>query len=223
VGGLRLVLTADTHCQVSKATHPWPDGDVLVVAGDLTWMGTVKEIVGEIEYLKSLHYPKTLVVAGNHDFLFEDDPMIARLIVEERGLIYLEDQPTSIEGVSFFGSPWSPTFGRWAFMRDRGRALKDRWAYIPDGTDVLITHGPPAGIGDVTQEGVHAGDIDLLQEVAGRIKPKLHVFGHIHEGYGWYPVGETIYVNASLCDRQYRPWQAPFVFDIEAQHPKAAV
>lgn len=220
---LRLVLTADTHCQAAFNNHvPWPEGDVLIVAGDLTWVGSVKEIVSEIEYLKSLHYPHTIIVAGNHDFLFQDDPMIARLIVEERGLTYLEDSMTTIEGVSFFGSPWSPTFGRWAFMRHRGRPMKERWEAIPAGIDVLITHSPPTGIGDLTEEGDNAGCSDLLYEVSQRIKPRLHVFGHIHEGYGVYPAGEITYVNAALCDRQYRPWQAPIVFDIEAQESEAA-
>ena len=50
------------------------------------------------------------------------------------------------------------------------------------GIDVLVTHGPPIGHGDECEGGHRAGCVDLLAEVQNRIKPKYHVFGHVHEG-----------------------------------------
>ena len=80
------------------------------------------------------------------------------------------------------GTPWQPEFGGWAFNLKRGQACLNKWNLIPEDTDVLITHTPPLGFGDLTSTGVRAGCVDLLHCVQQRIKPKYHVYGHIHEG-----------------------------------------
>ncbi len=129
------------------------------------------------------------------------------------GCGYLRDGAVTIEGVAFYGSPWQPAFLGWAFNLDRGEALAAKWRAIPDDTDVLITHGPPAGIGDLCSNGDHAGCSDLLARVR-EVKPRYHLFGHIHEGYGVYPEGETTFVNASICTASYQPTQAPIVVDL---------
>ena len=103
---------------------------------------------------------------------------------EGKNRYYLEDQSLEIEGLNFYGSPWQPDFCNWAFNLPRGQPLADKWAMIPDNTDVLITHGPPHMILDQLENGERVGDEDLQQEVTRRVKPGLHVFGHIHSGYG---------------------------------------
>lgn len=75
-----------------------------------------------------------------------------------------------------------PEFGNWAFNLNRGTECLQKWNLIPDDTDILITHTPPLGYGDYTCSGVRAGCVDLLRTVQERVKPKYHVFGHIHEG-----------------------------------------
>ena len=80
------------------------------------------------------------------------------------------------------GSPWQPEFGGWAYNLERGQECLDKRNMIPEDTDVLITHSPPLGFGDLTISGVRAGCVDLLHSVQQRIKPKYHVYGHIHEG-----------------------------------------
>ena len=107
-------------------------------------------------------------------------------------------------GVQFYGSPWQPDFGGWGFNLSRGRALLDKWDLIPDDTDVLITHSPPVGYGDLCASGVRAGCVDLLNTVQRRVRPKYHIYGHIHEGYGVRSDGKTVFVNASTCDLAYR-------------------
>lgn len=87
------------------------------------------------------------------------------------------------------------------------------WSKIPDDTDVLITHGPPANILDATSHGARVGCPRLLSQVK-RIKPSLHVFGHIHEAYGSLTEGSTIFVNASTCDLRYKPTQPPIAIDL---------
>ena len=81
-----------------------------------------------------------------------------------------------------YGTPWQPEYCGWAFNLPRGDACAAKWSQIPDGTDILITHTPPLGYGDHCCTGVRAGCEDLLNEVQGRVRPKYHVYGHIHEG-----------------------------------------
>lgn len=104
-------------------------------------------------------------------------------------MTYLCDSSYSIENsdgsiVNFFGSPWQPSFCDWAFNADIGPELAEKWKAIPNDVDVLITHGPPRGILDRNSDGFVCGCPDLRNEVLDRVKPRLHVFGHIHESYG---------------------------------------
>jgi predicted phosphohydrolase len=206
---VRLVLVSDTH-GVAR-TVPIPPGDVLVHAGDLSFVGSEDQLRAEADWLRSLPHPFKVVVAGNHDFGFEVDPERARPLMH--GLVYLQDAETTIGGLRFYGSPWQPRFMDWAFNLDRGPAIRAKWDLVPAGVDVLVTHGPPAGHGDRTLGGTAVGCADLLDAVR-RIRPRLHVFGHIHEGYGTTAEGPTAFVNASLCDVRYRPVHPPVVVDL---------
>ena len=111
------------------------------------------------------------------------------------------------------GSPWTPIFFDWAFNLERGTAIAERWAQIPSDTDVLITHGPPAGILDQVNESLAVGCGDLAWELE-RLTLKLHIFGHIHESYGQQTLNDCRYINASTCTGQYKPLNPPIVVDI---------
>ncbi|KAJ8924610.1 hypothetical protein NQ315_000760 [Exocentrus adspersus] len=128
--------------------------------------------------------------------------------------IYLEDSGVELYGIKIYGSPWQPEFGHWAFNLPRGEACLSKWNLIPDNTEVLITHTPPLGHGDLACSGVRAGCVELLNTVQNRIVPKYHIFGHIHEGYGVTSDGKIIFINASTCDINYIPNNLPVVFDI---------
>lgn len=134
--------------------------------------------------------------------------------MELTNCVYLEDRSTTIYGLKFYGSPWQPEFCGWGFNLPRGRALLDKWDMIPDDTDVLITHTPPVGYGDLCASGTRAGCVDLLHTVQKRVRPKYHIYGHIHEGYGVRSDGKTVFVNASTCDLAFSPKNKPIVFDI---------
>ncbi|EFA00573.1 metallophosphoesterase domain-containing protein 1 [Tribolium castaneum] len=127
---------------------------------------------------------------------------------------YLEDSGIDIYGIKLYGTPWQPEFGGWAFNLERGEECLSKWNLIPNDTDVLITHTPPLGFGDLVCSGVRAGCVELLTTVQQRVKPKYHVFGHIHEGYGVFSDGKIIYINASTCDINYIPKNLPIVFDV---------
>ncbi|MCD4691221.1 hypothetical protein K8S17_07150 [bacterium] len=120
-----------------------------------------------------------------------------------------------VGGVTFYGSPWQPSFMDWAFNLERGPELRAKWDLIPDGVDVLITHGPPADHGDMTVRGPAVGCVDLLDAVR-RTRPRLHIFGHIHEGAGVTESDGITFANASSVTARYEPVNPAVVVDLDA-------
>lgn len=206
---MRVVCLSDTHDLHGKLTVP--DGDLLLHAGDATSKGTLAQIEAFDWWLAAQPHRHKVVIAGNHDFGFQRTPTQARKLI--RHATYLEDSEITIDGLRIWGSPWQPWFHDWAFNLQRGAEIAAKWALIPDGIDVLVTHGPPLGILDRTSRGDDVGCADLLAAVQ-RVKPRLHLFGHIHEGYGTLERDGTRFVNASNCTERYHPVQPPIVIDL---------
>lgn len=208
---MRLVLVSDTHNQHRKLKVP--DGDVLLHAGDMTEMGLKPQIEAVGAWLRELPHRHKVVIAGNHDFLFQTNPGKAKVALGP-GIHYLKDSGVEIDGIRFWGSPWQPWFYDWAFNLPIGPLLKAKWDRIPVNTDVLLTHGPPKGILDTTYSGNEVGCPDLRDRVLQGLKLKLHVFGHIHESYGQVRLegygADTLFVNAATdyCRRE------PVVIDL---------
>jgi Icc-related predicted phosphoesterase len=207
---MRVVLLSDTHNR--HAELQVPDGDLLLHAGDFTMRGTEREIGAFDEWLSSLPHRDKVVIAGNHDFLFEREPRSARSLI--RHAEYLQDSGITVSGLAIWGSPWQPWFMDWAFNLQRGEPLRAVWDGIPAGTSILLTHGPPHGILDATARGEHVGCEELLA-AALRVRPRFHAFGHIHEGYGREARDATTFVNAASCDERYRVVNAPVVLEID--------
>lgn len=193
---MRLVAVADTH--LFHDGWAVPEGDVFLHAGDLCRRGTAEELRAAAAWIRGLPHRHKVIVAGNHDFLFQEEPEAARAILGPE-LIYLEDQTATVAGLRIHGSPWQPQFGGWAFNLPRGAPLAARWALIPEGLDVLITHGPPLGYGDTVHDDEHVGCADLLRRIR-EVKPRLHLFGHIHQDGGlWHDQGTAV-VNVTTWD-----------------------
>lgn len=205
---MRIVALSDTHGKHDAIAVP--DGDLLVHAGDFTGRGREPEIRAFDAWLGRLPHRWKVVIAGNHDFAFERTREARGWITNA---IYLQDGLAEVGGLRVWGSPWQPRFFDWAFNLDRGAPLAEKWALVPTGVDVLLTHGPPMGILDVTAGGEAVG-CEALTAALARIRPRLHVFGHIHEAYGTLERDGTRFVNASSCDLSYRPVQAPVVIDL---------
>ncbi|MCP3920134.1 MAG: metallophosphoesterase [bacterium] len=206
---MRIVCLSDTHD--AHGDLKVPEGDVLVHAGDMSRMGHELEIQAFDDWLGTLAHAHKVVIAGNHDWLFERDPAAARALITNAR--YLQDSGATIEGVRFWGSPWQPRFFNWAFNLDRGAPLRERWAQIPEATDVLVTHGPPQGVLDRTTRGEPVG-CEELDAALARVRPRLHVFGHIHEAYGREERDGTVFVNACNCDLSYEAVNPPIVVDL---------
>lgn len=213
---MKLVCISDTHNQhVGLAL---PEGDVLIHAGDLTGKGTDAEVQEALEWFGQVGtFRHRVMIAGNHDFLFEREPGYARSLIPPN-VMYLENSGAVIEGVRFWGSPITPFFHDWAFNR-HASVIGRHWKAIPSDTDVLITHGPPFGVLDRVDGGEQVGCPQLLAEIVNRIRPQVHVFGHIHEGYGVATLRNlsTVFSNASACDRNYQPMNAPWILAAQAR------
>lgn len=210
---MKIVCLSDTHGQhnyFNKAKHvQLPEGDVLVHAGDTTSRGFDIETFAFINWMYDQDYAHKIVVAGNHDAFYESNPFEVADAMAFAGIHYLCDSGVVINGVHFYGSPWTPIFMDWHFMKSEVQ-LMDRWKRIPETTDVLVTHGPPLNIADKNYRGESYGSYALLEHVR-RVKPKVHIFGHIHEGrnsQGMMPtlVENTSFVNASFLDDCYDPY-----------------
>ena len=181
----------------------------------------LQEIVDFDQWLGTLPHPYKVVIAGNHDLLFETYPTLARARLQNA--TYLENSGAQILGLRFWGSPVQPTFHNWAFNSDRGAPIRRYWKKIPADTDVLVTHGPPFGILDKTDIlGPHLGCEELSKAVA-RIKPRLHVFGHIHGGYGTKSTdGNLISSNCAVLNERYLLSNAPTVVELNLLAPLVA-
>jgi Icc-related predicted phosphoesterase len=187
---------------------------MIIHGGDVSGRGAEGDVMDFIDWFCSLDCRYRIFIAGNHDFHLErtSASTIQRLL--HGNAYYLCDSGIEIEGLKFWGSPISPFYHNWAFNRIRGQDIMRHWALIPDDTDVLITHGPPAGILDLTAGGVHAGCEDLLQTVR-RIRPRYHLFGHIHEAYGKFSTHTATFINGSVLDFNHQPANRPVIIRLK--------
>lgn len=229
---MKIVAASDLHGYL-PAIEPC---DLLILAGDTPpWQN--HEIAYQrqwfendfLDWIKSDRCPaeRIVLIAGNHDLLFEKYPPSGEL---GKRVIYLQDSEAEVDGLRIYGTPWSEILApHWAFSlpeqakRDDEPDLTKAFAAIPDGIDVLVTHMPPARFGDCLLENVgslsahfkrvHIGSPSLLYRVE-EVKPRLHVFGHVHEDYGsWEHEGIRL-ANVSLLDERYEYANTPQVFEL---------
>ena len=222
---MRFIMLSDVH---GFFNIDIPDGDVLIFAGDtLAGRGTLISLSKFNKWLGELPHKHKIVIAGNHDFVFDTHKHLCKAILSNA--VYLEHEPYYIIGhdynpvkddynrIKLFASPYHPkVWGKFELEREDLHAV---WDTVPDDVDILITHGPPMGIMDWTEMGAkghegggHVGDQALLEAVL-RIEPMVHIFGHIHEGYGHSRIGKTHFFNVSICDVEYNPVNKPTIWD----------
>ena len=207
MGKIKIDLLSDTHNRHARCKCD--GGDILIHAGDATGRGDEHEIIDFLDLFSQQPYKSLIMIPGNHDFGFEKKPDFFAKACKDRKIILLNDSGVTIENIKIWGSPVQPWFHDWAFNRKRGAEIKRHWDLIPEDTEVLITHGPPMGILDMTtfvdgSPNIPVGCQDLIDKLA-KTQVKLHVFGHIHEARGVLYSGPRTYVNAAFLDRMYYP------------------
>ena len=216
---MKIIFISDTHTLHGQMINEIPEGDVLVHCGDVSGRGVGSEIQDFLAWFSSLPHKNKIFIAGNHDFGFQYRDHVLQKTLEslkEQNIHYLEDSGIEIDGVKFWGSPWTPPFYNWAFMLNEDE-IKEKWEMIPRDINVLITHGPPKGILDlVIYDQENVGCPSLMEEVLKLKDLKAHAFGHIHEEYGTKVLDENgpIFINASTCTLRYKPWNKPIVIEI---------
>lgn len=208
---MKLVCLSDTHGLHDKICDI-PDGDVLIHAGDCTNSGSDLGFFKFISWYKRLPHLNKILIAGNHDWIFQEDPVLIEKTCRENNIHYLCDSSVVINGVVFYGSPYTPMFCDWAFMLSE-QELERRWSNIPKETNVLITHGPAFGILDRVLRGEYVGSKALKKRCCQLPNLKLHVFGHIHEAYGVVSRKNITHINVSICTVRYSPSNSCVVFE----------
>lgn len=219
---MRITLISDTHTKHNELTNDLIGGDLIIHAGDISSMGYIDEIQNFCNWYNSLkQYDNSVFIAGNHDWGFQNKASQIRPLVDSyEWITYLQDSKLTFvnkgetEWCNIWGSPWQPEFLNWAFNSPRnGIDLENIWKAIPNDTDILITHGPPHGILDISSYGnVNAG-CELLRVCVDKIKPKIHVFGHIHSEYGYKFHNGTHFINASVLNERYQYENKPITID----------
>ena len=216
----KIVFISDTHNKHKHLTSKGMgnilgSGDYLIHAGDCTSMGSKNEITQFLEWFSNTDFKHKIFIAGNHDFGFEQQTDIAQEY-KDMGVIYLFDNEVTIDGIKFYGSPWQPEFHNWAFNLSRGEELAEKWEQIPNDVDILITHGPAYGILDYAPIGGHVGCEELYRKIV-EVKPKIHVCGHIHDGYGQKNMGGIEFLNASVLNDRYEHAHKPIVVEYDTE------
>lgn len=208
---MKIWHISDTHA--NHAQLQVPDGiDVVVHSGDASnWRDPYRnesELRAFIDWFATLPIPTKVFVPGNHDTSLEKG-LVTRDLIESRGIILLINEEREIGGLRFWGSPFTPRYGDWSYMRDRG-TINRIWETIPEGIDVLITHGPPYGVLDATYD--HHNKVELvgcsaLAKRVTKVEPRLMMFGHVHStkdirNAGMRTIADyrTQFSNGSCCD-----------------------
>lgn len=224
MSNLIIDILSDTHNR--HESFKCKGGDILLHSGDCTGRGSMQEAIKFLDWFGKQPYSHRIMIAGNHDWIFEDQPQLMKDEAMQRGIILLNDSGAIVKDmeneylIRIWGSPVQPWFHNWAFNRARTEKeatarhpwIKPHWDMIPKNTEILLSHGPPYMIldevsnvvGDSYNPEQHVGCEELAKRIL-ETNVKLHVFGHIHEGRGCKYIGPTTYVNGSSLDRMYCP------------------
>lgn len=209
---MKIVHISDTHGPIFHSKLTIPKCDVLIHSGDFSeWQGRLPDLTKFLIWLEQQPAEIKIFVSGNHDQIMDKlwvnkrEDTISRmmlmqqyndamLLLDNYKIKYLNNTEYVYDGIKFWGSPYSPTFGHdWAFNADRGEAIMKHWAKIPSDVNVLITHTPVYGFLDMVSDKYmkagetdnHKGCKDLLAVIQKRLtKLKLHCCGHIHDDVG---------------------------------------
>lgn len=222
----KVCFISDTHNAHDKLKLE--QSDIIIHSGDATGMGREAELRNFIEWYAEQDAEHKIYVPGNHDIGLEEHWEERSKWFTDAGIILLNDESVILDGFSYcdfedynikvHGSPITPNFGSWSFMRARGHQINEHWKKIPEDTDILVTHGPPKYVLDQVVSFWDNADSVGCEMLANRViavSPKIHAFGHIHEGYGTMKAYNTEFINASCMDEGYRLVNVPVYREVK--------
>lgn len=194
-----IVALSDTHGNHHAVDVP--PGDIIIHCGDITRKSNPAEVTDFIRWFAGLNFQYKILVAGNHDrFIRKKKPEFLEL-AGSHNIAYLENTSIRINGYSIFGSPFSLNYGGiGAFTYFDTLGAERIWNLIPENINILVTHAPPRGFRDFSKTENNNAGCQVLRERVLSIKPRYHIFGHIHESYGIETHGNSVFINASLSN-----------------------
>lgn len=198
---IKIWNISDSHAKHNELNIP--KADMVIHAGDSTHdriTYNFNETMSFFNWFDVINFDKKILIAGNHDGSLQSKEVIPPDY-------YIQDEMTKYKKIKIYGTPWTPEYGTWSFMLSKEKEIE--WARKIPPCDILVTHGPPKFILDSVFKGnnyTHCGSLELYHRV-NRIKPKLHIFGHVHSSVnnkypannGVYFNGNTWFINASCC------------------------
>ena len=191
------------------------------------------------------NYTTKVFIAGNHDMTFDREILLRDKLAHFEGrdrndydtscsegkpawleellgihlrpnVFYLENNFIEIDQIKIWGSPITPSFGYgWAFNKDRGYDINQIWNWIPNDTDIVITHGPIYGYCDRTYRTNENVGCEQLYHRLNEVRPQLHFSGHIHEAYGYRNTDWGYAFNGCNCDLSYLVNNKPMTFEYD--------
>lgn len=220
---MKIVFISDVHSKFNKIEVP--KSDILISCGDYSFKGESHEVRNFHHWLNKQDATHIISVQGNHEKGVERDFGLSKQMALEKcpKVHFIDEGLIEIGGFKIWCSAITPYFHNWAWNRYRGDDIKKHWDKIPLDIDILVTHGPPMGVLDQVErfngpkcewEIENVGCRDLLDKIQQLKQLRVHAFGHIHSGYGVIKAGDITYINASICDEQYRPINKPIVFEL---------
>jgi Icc-related predicted phosphoesterase len=196
---MKICAIGDTHRQHWNIKVP--KCDLFLFCGDAEINGLLP-LHDFNDWLGTIKATHKIMVGGNHDSELEriGKKECKRLLTN---CIYLENEFIEVGGFKIFGSPFSPEFNRWSFMR-YDNDLKEIWATIPLETEIVVTHSMPYGILDGVLPRMQSVGSLTLRDRVKEVQPYIQIGGHLHESFGQYTDGKTDYYNVSVMDEQYK-------------------
>lgn len=224
---MKIIAISDTHTYHRQIILP--EGDVLIHAGDFSSTGLKHECEDFFEWFASQPHKHKILIAGNHDISFDarknkvelkKPEWVLELLEKYSDINYLENSEIEIEGIKFLGSPYTPDFypEYWGF-NEGNNGRKALYQNIPEDVDILITHGPAYSYMDNIQSVGGVGCYHLRHAIHD-LKPKYHLFGHIHTDATYNPNkhfsnGSTVFLNVSICNTQNKVSWEPTILQLE--------
>lgn len=219
---MKIVCISDVHGKWNKIHIE--ECDLLISAGDYSWTGELHMVREFHKWLKKQPARRIISLNGNHEKQVEKNFALSKQMAETAcpGVHFIDEGLVEVEGLKIWCSAITPFFHNWAWNRYPGDEIQYHWDKIPNDADVIITHGPCHGILDEVMnfngqkcewEKINVGCPQLLKRVL-EIKPKVHFCGHIHGGHGCIQRDGIWFINASICDEQYKPTNKPIIFSI---------
>ena len=233
-GSLRVACFSDTHGLHSKVdTSSFESCDLIIFAGDLTLFGSPEHAYSFKEWFGKIECPNKLLIPGNLDLAFDTNnlekfkerlqkfnvPMnlplddVKSKFLEDKDFVYAEHELVEICGLKIFASAYTPEFMDFAFQFKTKEESEQLWSQVPEGIDLLVTHGPPSQICDQAASGDHCGCPEINQAIE-RTQPAACIFGHIHEAHGHAMLNDTLCCNVSSVNAQRQIEHKPTIIDL---------